>query len=260
MALFMASNDLTKEDVLERGQSLSFPESVVSLFRGELGQPHGGFPKTISDIVLKGEKPFTERPNAHLEPIDFEAEFKAFQEQFDAYCDELDFLSFKLYPKVFMDFYEHWQRFGPVTHLPTPTFFYGLKDNEEVYVEIGEGKAIIIKKLYATGADENGVCKVYFELNGQARVVEVLDRSFTSDKKANRKAVEELKIGSPLQGRIAEIKVEKGQKVAQNDTLFVIEAMKMETTISAPVDGVVKQVHLLAGDMVEQDDLVVEME
>ncbi|MDH5476014.1 MAG: pyruvate carboxylase, partial [Cyclobacteriaceae bacterium] len=178
MALYMTSNELTVSDILENGHSLSFPESVVSLFKGELGQPHGGFPKELSKIILKGEQPFTDRPNAHLAPIDFDKEFKAFQEKFDEYCDELDFLSYKLYPKVFENFHAHWTKYGEIWRIPTPSFFYGLKDNEEIFVEIGKGKAIIINKLYTSVPNENGICQVHFELNGQTRIIEIKDRSF----------------------------------------------------------------------------------
>ncbi len=260
MALFMTSNDLTTEDILTKGSSLSFPESVVSLFRGELGQPYGGFPKEISKVVLKGEKPFKDRPNKHLDPIDFEKEFKQFQRKFDSYCDDLDFLSYKLYPKVFEEFYTQWLRYGEVWRLPTTAFFYGLRDNQEIFVEIGKGKAIIIKKLYTSPPDEDGMCRVYFEMNGQTRIIEVRDSNFQSDKPSHEKATEEYHVGSPLMGRIAEVRVKKGQKVKENQPLFIIEAMKMESTVNSPREGVVKKVHITAGEMVSQDDLVIELE
>ncbi len=260
MAIFMTSNDLTPEDVLEKGEALSFPESVVSLFRGELGQASGGFPKRLSEIVLKGEKPFTDRPNAHMEPVDFDKEFKAFQSEFDQYCDELDFLSYKLYPKVFRDFYAHWQKYGEVSRLPTKAYFYALKQDEELFVEIGKGKHIIVKMLYISDPNEDGIRKVHYTLNGQTRVIDVKDESYNVTKVANRKAEADNEIGSPLQGRLAEVKVAVGDTVSDNQPLFVIEAMKMETTVSAPEAGKIKSIILKAGDMVEQDDLVIEME
>ena len=188
----------------------------------------GGFPQELSRIILKGEKPYTDRPNAHLEPVDFDKEFKAFQQEFDIYCDELDFLSYKLYPKVFKDFYQHWQNYGAVWQLPTKAFFFGLKPNEEVFVEIGKGKHIIIKMLYIAEPDENGMRKVYFELNGQTRVIDVRDQNLKVTKVANRKVDGEHQVGAPLQGRIAEVKVNVGDTVKENQALFVVEAMKME--------------------------------
>ncbi|MDX1629225.1 MAG: biotin/lipoyl-containing protein, partial [Fulvivirga sp.] len=176
------------------------------------------------------------------------------------YCDELDFLSYKLYPKVFKDFYNHWQSYGEVWRLPTLAFFYGLKNNEEIFVEIGKGKAIIIKKLYASAPNDDGICNVYFEMNGQARVIEIKDQNFKSLKIAHKKVEKEGDVGAPLQGRLAEILVEEGESVKENKPLFVIEAMKMESTISAPKAGTVKKIYLEAGEMVEQDDLVVVIE
>lgn len=260
MALYMTANGLTEADITERGDSISFPDSVVNLFRGDLGQTPGGFPEKLSKMVLKGEEPFTQRPNAHLEPVDFDKEFKAFQAEFDQYCNELDFLSYKLYPKVFKEFYEHWNSYGVVRHVPTKAFFYGLEENEEIFVEIGRGKAIIVKMLYKSKPNEDGIRKVYFELNGQTRVIKIKDKNFKVTKAAHRKVADAHEIGSPLQGRLAEVKTVAGANVNEGDPLFIIEAMKMETTVTAPKAGKVAKVHLEAGAMVETDDLVVELE
>ncbi|MGK7392049.1 MAG: pyruvate carboxylase [Candidatus Cyclobacteriaceae bacterium M2_1C_046] len=260
MALFMTSKDLTEQDILEKGESLSFPESVVSMFKGELGQPYKGFPEKMSKIILKGEKPFKDRPNAHLKPIDFQKEFNEFQKEFDEYCDELDFLSYKLYPKVFTEFYNNFQSYGDVWRLPTPAFFYGLKNNEELFVEIGKGKAIILKKLYTSPPNENGIADVYFEMNGQTRVIEIMDNNFQSTKTVHKKAKTEKEIGAPMQGRIAQVVVKKGDTVKKETPLFLIEAMKMETTIVSPIAGKIKEVHLGPGELVKTDDLVVEFE
>ena len=260
MAIFMTSNNLTVEDIFERGDSLSFPDSVISLFRGELGQAPGGFPQKISDIVLKGEKPFTDRPNAHLPEVEFDKEFKQFQKDFDEYCDELDFISYKLYPKVFKDFYNYWKQYGAVWQLPTKAFFFGIEPDEELYVEIGKGKHIIIKLQYISKADESGKRKIYFELNGQARLIEVKDQNVQVTKAQHVKATEPNHVGSPLQGRLAEVKVKAGDQVKAKQPLFIIEAMKMESTVTSTQDGTVKKVYLVGGDMVEQDDMVIELE
>ncbi|WP_258097888.1 pyruvate carboxylase [Marinoscillum pacificum] len=260
MAIFMTANKLTVQDVLDRGESLSFPDSVISLFRGELGQAPGGFPQDVSKVILKGEKPFTDRPNAHLPEVDFDKEFKAFQTEFDEYCDELDFLSYKLYPKVFTDFYNYWKKYGNVSILPTKAFFYAIEPDEEVYVEIGKGKHIIVKLQYISKPNESGVRKVHFELNGQARVIEIKDNNVQVTKVQHQKATEPNHVGSPLQGRLAEVKVKAGDQVKAKQPLFIIEAMKMESTVTSTHDGIVKRVYLQGGDMVEQDDLVVELE
>ncbi|MFT4740326.1 MAG: pyruvate carboxylase [Marivirga sp.] len=260
MALFMTSNNLTQEDIFERGKTLSFPESVVSLFKGELGQPEGGFPQELSKIILKGEKPFTNRPNAHLEPIDFEKEMVAFREKFDKNRTELDLLSYLLYPKVYEQYYNHLQEFGEVWYIPTLPFFYGLKNGEEMLVEIAEGKTIVIRLLFIAEPNDEGLRTVSFELNGQTRRVKVKDESAKVDKVNHQKAKGENEVGAPLQGRLASVIVKVGDPVTENSPLFVIEAMKMESTITPPRAGVVRQIHLQAGEMVSQDDLVISLE
>ncbi|MGM0581290.1 MAG: pyruvate carboxylase [Bacteroidota bacterium] len=260
MALYMTSNNLTPDDIFEKGHTLSFPDSVVDLFRGELGQPVGGFPEKLSKIILKGEKPFTDKPNKHLEPIDFKKEMTAFKKKFDGHDDEADLLAYLLYPKVYEDFYNHQQKFGEVGYIPTLAFFYGMKNGEEILVEISEGKTIIIKLLYISEPNEEGLRTVSFELNGQTRRVQIKDNAAKVDKVTNKKISSENEIGAPLQGKLASIKVKSGDEVTENTALFVIEAMKMESSITAPRAGVVKEVHLKSGDMVQQDDLVVSLE
>ncbi len=259
MALFMTSNNLTADDVLSRGGTLSFPESVVSLFKGELGQPHGGFPEQIQKIILKGEKPFTDRPNAHIPPIDFDKEMEIFKKSFGEQSTILDFLSYQLYPKVYQEFYDHKKQFGEMVYIPTLAFFYGLKPNEEILIEIMEGKTIIVKMLYVSEPDEAGMRTVSFELNGQTRRVKVRDQHFKATKAQHQKIDGANDVGAPLQGKIAEVLVEEGDEIAENAPLFVIEAMKMESTITSPKAGKVERIVLKAGEMVEQDDLVIKL-
>ncbi|WP_020395792.1 pyruvate carboxylase [Thiolinea disciformis] len=260
MAIYMTSNGLSEADVMERGETLAFPDSVIDLFKGGLGQVAGGFPEKLSNIVLKGEKPYAGRPNDHLKPVDLDAEFEAFKKEFDPEQTYLDFLSFKMYPAVFRDFYKHQQEYGDVSHLPSPLFFYGLKTNEEVLVELGQGQVLIIRMLYRSPADESGMCTVTFEFNGQIRAVQVRDKSVKPTKASHRKAAEPNEIGTSLQGKLAAIMVKAGDNVEQNTPLFVIEAMKMETTVTAPTTGKVKKVHLQVGELVEQGDLIIELE
>ncbi|MEM7550250.1 MAG: pyruvate carboxylase [Bacteroidota bacterium] len=259
MAIYMTSNNLTEEDIFTRGDEISFPESVVSLFKGELGQPPEGFPEKLSSIILKGQKPFKDRPNAHLEPIDFDAEFAVFKEEFPG-GDFLDFLSHQLYPKVYQDYYKHLEDFDEVKYLPTKAFFFGLQPGEEIMVEIARGKVIIIQLIYITKADEDGMKTVSFNLNGQTREIRVKDDSIKVERVSNRKAVAKNEIGSPLQGKISEIKISEGDRIETGQILFVIEAMKMETSVSAPFSGKVNSIVLGANSLVQQDDLVLEME
>ena len=260
MAMFMTANDLTVEQVMNSSASLSFPESVIEMLRGDLGQPVGGFPEKISKAVLKHEKPYTNRPNDHLEPIDFENEFNKFKEEFGATKNELDFLSYQMYPAVYKEYAAHLEDYGTIRQIPSITFFYGMKKSEEIMVKIDTGKIIIIKLHYVSKADENGMCSVSFDLNGQTRTVEVRDHSVKPTRKINRKALHDNEISCPLQGKLSAVLVKAGDQVNEGDPLFVIEAMKMETNVSASFAGTVKAVHLQAGEMVEQEDLVVEFE
>ncbi|RME98918.1 MAG: pyruvate carboxylase, partial [Bacteroidetes bacterium] len=232
MAMFMTSNGLSKEDVLKRGHQLAFPDSVKALMRGDLGQIKGGFPKDIQQLVLKGEKPYTDRPNAHLEPIHFEDELAQFRAEFGQELQIHDLVSYLLYPKVYRDFHKFRSEYGEVSRLPTPAFFYGLKPNEEIIVTIGPGKNILIKYLNSTEADELGNRLVFFTLNGQTRSVQVRDLSKQVTKLAHRKASAKGEIGAPLQGNLSKILVAVGDEVKENTPLFIIEAMKMESTIT----------------------------
>lgn len=260
MAMFMTANDLSKVDIYQRGHTLSFPDSVKALMRGDLGQIEGGFPEDIQQIVLQDEKPYTDRPNAHLEPIDFETEFTAFKKDFGPKRLLRDFLSYKLYPKVYEDFNAHFDEYGSVRNLPTPAFFYGLKAHEEIIVNINSGKDVLIKFLNKTEPDEQGNRLVFFSLNGQVRSVQVRDHGIRLDLVVHRKAEKETEIGSPLQGSLSKVLVQEGDAIKVNTPLFVIEAMKMESTITSPAAGTVKKIHLKEKTLVEQDDLVVELE
>jgi len=259
MALFMTANQYSAADILSKGDSISFPDSVKGLFRGDLGQTPGGFPQELQKLILKTENPYTERPNAHLAPIDFSQSFQDFQTTYGHGYTELDHLSWLFYPKVFDEYHQHKQAYADLWYLPTPVFFYGLAPNEEALVELAPGKSILIKFLYLSDADERGIRQVFFKLNGQTRAIEVRDKQFKATKISNRKASQAHEIGAPLQGKLSRILVQAGDEVAKNTPLFTIEAMKMESTIVAPQSGKIAAVVLTAGQLVEQDDLIIEM-
>jgi pyruvate carboxylase len=260
MALFMTANNLTKEDVLLRGNTLAFPESVKEMMHGDLGLNPGGFPKDIQNIILKGEKPNDKNPNEYLAPIDFDKEYEFFKGKFGDHVTFLDFLSWQLYPKVYEDFYKHYEEFGPVRNLPTPAFFYGLEYNEEILVEIDHGKSILVQFLNMTEPNISGERTVFFRLNGQTRSITVKDKKVETKVAVHKKIATKFDIGAPLQGSISRILVHEGDVVSVNSPLFIIEAMKMESTITAPLAGKVKRIHLSEKTLVEQDDLVVELE
>jgi pyruvate carboxylase len=259
MAMFMTSNGLLPEDIYNDKGEFSFPESVVEMLRGDLGQPEGGFPPELSRAILRDEQPYTDRPNDHLEPMNFERELIEFREHFnDSELTELDFLSYKMYPKVFEDYHQHLNEFGQVTFIPTSPFFYGMNINDEIVVKIGTGKVLIIRLNYYSEPDESGMRVVNFDLNGQTRSIEVRDHNVTVTKKTNRKVKDPHEIGSPLQGKLSAVLVQEEDQVQKGDVLFVIEAMKMETNVSARHGGRIKKIHLHQGEMVDQDDMVLE--
>jgi len=262
MAQYMIGNSLTVVDILEKGEDISFPESVKSFFRGELGQPFGGIPERLQKIILKDEKPFTERPNAHLEPVDFDKEFKSFNRKFKKgmgrELEMTDFLSYKLYPKVFTDAYNKHVKYGNVMNIPTKNFFYGMEVGEEIMVELDKGKNILVSLMLKGEPDEAGNVSIFFKVNGQLRNVVVKDSAVKVTKIENKKAdpTNTKEIGAPLQGLLSNVLVKKGQEVKRNQPLFVIEAMKMETTVTATEVGVVDSIQLTGGSLVNSEDLV----
>lgn len=256
MALFMTANGYSAKDIVENGDMISFPDSVIELFMGELGQNPGGFPEEVSSKILKGKIPFKGRPNEHLAEIDFDKEFADFQIKFGTDYNFLDCLSYLFYPKVFEDYAKKREQFGPLWHMPTPAFFYGLKNNEETFIELAPGKNILIRMLNVID-EGDGKRLVFFRLNGQTRSVEVVDRNYKGTKVSNKKVSGENEIGSPLQGRLSKVLVKVGEEVAKNTPLFTIEAMKMESTVVAPRSGVVSSILLGDGVLIEQDDVVV---
>jgi len=261
MAQFMVANNLSREDVYSKGENISFPESVQQFFLGEIGQPEGGFPEKLQHIILKDKKPFTDRPNKHLPPIDFDKDFNAFKEKYGDDLSLLDFLSYQFYPKVFEEGLKFWREYGDVSVVPTPLFLYGMQMGQDTTIEIAKGKTLLIRLLSIGPVDDKGNRTVFFKLNGQTRNVEVQDRSakivLIENKKTDKSNNKQ--IGAPLQGMLSKLLVNKSDKVKKNQPLFVIEAMKMETVITAPFDGAINHIELTAGTLVNTNDLIIEL-
>ncbi len=260
MALFMVQNNLTEQDVYDKGDVLDFPQSVVEFFEGRIGIPYQGFPEKLQKIVLKGKKPLTERPGKSLAPADFEAirqkltdaGYKHEDEDINAYCQ---------YPKVFKDFNETVKKYGDVSVLDTPTFFFGMKKNEEVHVEIEEGKDLIITLINISDPDDSGVRTITFMFNGAEREIQVQDKSVDMKTVTRRKADPDKvgDIGATLSGSVVKVLVTKGQKVKKGEPLVVTEAMKMETTITSPIDGTVGEIYATKGQAIISGDCLLEV-
>ena len=263
MALMMVTQDLSRDDVENPTTDVAFPESVVDMMRGNLGQPEGGFPNKIMSKVLKGEKPDTSRPGEHLKPLDLSAKKIELSNLLEgATVDSEDLNGYLMYPKVFLDYRSRHRDYGPVRTLPTNTFFYGMKPRDEISVEIDPGKTLEIHLIAVGDADEEGKARVFFELNGQPRTARVTDRSkaATTTKRVVAEANNTAHIGAPMPGVISSVIVTIGQNINAGDLLCTIEAMKMETGISAETDGIIKAIHAPAGSQVDAKDLLIEFE
>lgn len=260
MALYMVQNDLDEEKIYAQGDTLDFPASVVEFFEGRLGTPYGGFPEKLQKIVLKGKEPITVRPGAVLPPVDFEKVREELKEMNAPTTDEA-VSAYCLYPKVFADWVARYNEFGDVSVLDTPTFFFGMTTGEEIKVEIEQGKVLIIKLIHISEADSAGMRKISFEFNGLPREIIVKDRNvkttIVTRKKADKSNPGE--IGASLSGSVVKLLVEKGQRVEKGTPLIITEAMKMETTLSAPISGIVSTIHVAAKDRVDSGDCLMEI-
>jgi pyruvate carboxylase len=261
MALMMVSQNLSRAEVENPDVELSFPDSVVDMLRGNLGQPPGGFPRGIQDKVLKGEKPITSRPGAAMAPTDIDAVKAQLAQELDGYpFDNEDLNGYLMYPKVFLDYMGRHRDYGPVRTLPTRTFFYGMQPGEQVSAEIDPGKTLEILLQAVGETTPDGQVKVFFELNGQPRVIRVPNRAVKSTAASRPKAQagNPAQIGAPMPGVVTTVGIATGQKVKQGDLLLTIEAMKMETGIHADRDAVVSAVHVQPGAQIDAKDLLVE--
>ena len=262
MALMMVAQNLNRDDVENPRTDVAFPESVVDMLRGNLGQPPGGFPKNIVKKALKGEKPNLARPGKNLEPIDLEKTRQELSDKLDGMkIDDEDLNGYLMYPKVFLDYMERHLTYGPVRTLPTKTFFYGMSSGDEISLEIDPGKTLEIRMQAIGETDENGEVKVFFELNGQPRVIRVPNRLVTSETTSRPKAdpSNSNHIGAPMPGVISTVSVNEGQGVKKGDLLLTIEAMKMETGIHVERDAKIKAVHVKPATQIDAKDLLIEL-
>ncbi len=263
MALMMVSQGLSRAEVEDPARDLSFPDSVVDMMRGNLGQPPGGFPDQMVKKVLKDEVPDTERPGKRLPPVDL-AQTRAdlIAELEGRPVDDEDLCGYLIYPKVFLDYMGRHRLYGPVRSLPTHTFFYGMQPGEEITAEIDPGKILEIRLQAVSETGEDGEVRVFFELNGQPRVVRVPNRLAQATTAAQPKAEpgNPLHVGAPMPGVVASVSASVGAAIKEGDLLLTIEAMKMETGIHAERDATVKAVHVHPGGQIDAKDLLIEFE
>ncbi|MEO5804884.1 pyruvate carboxylase [Devosia sp.] len=262
MALAMVSAGLSRADVEDPKRDIAFPDSVVGFFAGDLGQPPGGFPKALQDKVLKGKPAITERPGSYLKDVDLEAERAKAVEASGGEVDDYRLASYLMYPKVYVDFTKSQDAYGPTEALPTPVYFYGLKEGQELLIDIEKGKTLVLQYLGRAETNDKGQVRVFFDLNGQPRTITVPDRLKVGTVKQRSKAAlgDSKQVGAPMPGVISGLSVKVGDSVAAGDVLCSIEAMKMETAIHAEADGVIAEVTVKQGDQIDAKDLLVRFE
>lgn len=261
LALFLVRNNLSVSDLYSKGETLSFPESVVSFFKGMLGQPVGGFPSDLQAIVLKNENPIKVRPGELLDEYDFKNASEMLQKEFKRTFTDEEIISYALYPQVFKDYVKFAEEYGDSSVFDTKAFFYPLAKEEEISIDIEEGKTLVIKFLGLSEPDEKGERRVYFELNGQPRNVSIKDEKLMGIIKSNVKGelTDPKQICATMPGKVTKINVTKGDTVKKGDMLAITEAMKIETKIIASTDGKVEEIFLKENDKIEAGDLLIKL-
>jgi len=262
MALLMVTSGLKREDIEHPATDIAFPESVVSFFKGDLGQPYGGFPPVLQAKILGGTTPLTERPGAVLPPVDLNAERQVAERDAERPISDAEFASYLMYPKVFSDYAQAQREYGDLTPLPTPTFFYGLPAGQEINVTMAKGKGIIVRYVGTSELHDDNHRTVFFELNGQPRPIKIVDRTHIKPREAQPKAERDnpRHLGAPMPGVITQIAVKLGDQVKRGDVLMTLEAMKMQTAIRAELDGTVQSLSVKLGQQVDAKDLLAVIE
>jgi pyruvate carboxylase len=262
MALFMITSGLSVAEVLDPVREINFPQSVIDLFHGDIGQPPGGFPVELQQKILGERAPLTVRPGSILPPADLASARTAAQRESGLPIGERELASYLMYPKVFTEYARHQAVYGGVDALPTPVFFYGMQPGGEIAVELERGKTLIVRFAASGEPDEHGVRTLYFELNGQPRTVKVRDGSVAAARPPSPKAdpTDPGQIGAPMPGLVAKIAVSEGGAVERGAPLLTLEAMKMQTVLSATTAGIVRKIVAPAGSRVEADDLLLVIE
>ncbi len=264
MAIFMVQNDLTPENIYEKAKGMDFPDSIVSYFEGMMGQPEGGFPKELQELVLKGRKPITCRPGELLPDEDFDAIKEYLKNKYDFEPTDKDAISYALYPKVFEDYLTLLKKEGSFRYMDSDIFFHGIMEGSIGEVEISEGKILVIKLVEIKNPDEDGNRELIFQVNGLMRQITINDKAAVT--KASKQMVvtadpdDEHEIGANIPGNIVKILVKEGEEVKAGQPIAVIEAMKMETNIISAIDGVIDKIYVNQGDQVISGQLIAKLE
>ena len=266
MAIFMVQNDLTPENIYDKAKNMAFPDSVVSYFKGMMGQPEGGFPKELQKLVIKGDKPIDIRPGELLKDEDFQGIKEKIKKKFGIKATNKDVISYALYPEVYEEYLKFLQEFGNVSRIRSDVFLHGLAEGEVSEIDLGEGKTIIVKLVQIGNIDIGGYRNVDFEINGYRRSIRIKDRTQTvrnvlGEDSKFRMADQDNKsdVGASIPGNVIKILVNKGERVKEGQSLAVIEAMKMETNIVAAIEGIIEEVYVSEGQPVKTGELLMKI-
>jgi pyruvate carboxylase len=262
MTMFLITRGIKPADVVNLEPGVTpFPASVIDMLSGGLGQPMGGWPKKVQQVVLGKQKAIKGRPGASIPPINLNKVRSELEQKFKKEITVDDLLSYLMYPEVYTEFAKFARDYGEVQVLPTPAFFYGLKPGEEIMIDIEEGKTLFVKLINVGAPDKNGLRTVTFELNGMPRETAVQDRAIQPKVKSRTKAdpTSTAQMGAPIPGMITAIPVSVGTKVSKGEKVLTMEAMKMQTTIYATQDGIVDEIYVQVGDSVESKDLLLRL-
>jgi pyruvate carboxylase len=263
MALYMLANGLEPDDVIERGRDLTFPDSVIEYFEGRIGQPPYGFPEPLRSLVLKDRERIDGRPGEDLAMADFAATKVELTKRLETEPTQADCLSYLLYPKVFLEYVEQRKRHGThVTVLPTTAYFHGMGLAQELHLELEPGQSLVVRLVAIGDVDADGKRALFFDINSQPRRIMVQDRSVgvTTEKRAKADPEIPGQVGAPLPGLLASHVRGEGDVVAAGERLCVIEAMKMESSVTAPIDGRIKKIHVPARQQIDAGDLLFTIE
>ena len=258
LAIFMVQNDLTPENIVEKGEHLAFPDSVVSYFKGMMGQPPCGFPKDLQRVVLKGEKPITGRPGDLLPPTDWDQLRREIVKFYPNYEEPRSLISYAMYPKVYEEYVRHRKEYGYIMRMGSHVFFNGMAIGEMNKINIEDGKTLMIKYIGLGDRNDDGTRNVQFELNGMRREVAVPDPTAADTAKTVVMADpnDKSQAGASIPGMVSKVNVKPGDQVKVNDVLAVIEAMKMETSVVARMDGTIDEVFVKGGQSVKAGELL----
>ena len=248
LALFAVSAGIDFDELERAPARFDLPDSVLDFLRGALGRPPAGFPQPFTDLALSGRP--VPPPPPPLQPETLAALSRPGRER------QLT-LAELMFPGPLHDYLAAREQHGDVSLLPTSAFFYGLRENEALPVDLAPGVRVIFELEAIGEADESGVRTVMARVNGQLRPLDVRDRSV-------ERAVAEIEradpsnpghVAAPVIGAVI-IQVSAGADVKAGEPVAVIEAMKMESTITAPISGRVERVAVASGTRVERGDLL----